>query len=100
MSLRNVLSAYMALMNSRVFTRLLEIFSPHVAGGQFDLSPRYVNVIPIPNLPALVADERIGQAITDLASLGIRPRMTDVDWLVATDRITIELYGGDILDLS
>jgi adenine-specific DNA-methyltransferase len=94
----NLISAYMALMNSRPFGRLLEVFSPHVAGGQFDLSPRYVNTIPIPHLPALAADERKGQLISRLAQLGEKPRVDDVDWRVTADRLTAELYGGDILD--
>lgn len=95
--IKEVLAAYMAMMNSSPFGRLLEIFSPHVAGGQFDLSPRYVNAIPIPHLSALAADERTGHLITRLAALGNKPRLSDANWRVAADRLTTELYGGDIL---
>lgn len=94
---RDILAAYMAMMNSRPFGQLLEIFSPHVAGGQFDLSPRYVNAIPIPHLSVLAADERAGRLITRLVSLGNNPRVTDADWRVAVERLTTELYGGDVL---
>lgn len=97
-SVRQALSAYMALMNSRRFERLLEVFSPHVAGGQFDLSPRYVNAIPIPNLPALMSDEGAGITINRLSSLGQSPRVSEPDWLNQVDRLVQDLYGGDILD--
>jgi hypothetical protein len=39
LSLRDILAAYVALFNSSPFVKLLQIFSPHVAGGQFDLIP-------------------------------------------------------------
>ena len=77
--IQDVLAAYIAVMNSTPFARLLEIFSPHVAGGQFDLSARYVRFIPVPHLPALSADERTGHLITQLAELGNRPRFSDPD---------------------
>ena len=94
--IQDVLAAYMAVMNSTPFARLLEIFSPQVAGGQFDLSARYVKPIPVPDLPALSLDERTGQLITDLAKLGNKPRFSDPDWRVTADRLTTELFGGDI----
>ena len=95
---RQLLCAYAALMNSQRFGRILELFSPHVAGGQFDLSPRYVDAIPMPDLGTLASDERAGRLITRLAELGSEPRLSDADWRVATDRITSELYGGDFFD--
>ena len=82
-------------MNSRVFSKLLEFFSPHVAGGQFDLSPRYVNAIPIPNLMELAKDPRKGRTIDRLSSLSRQPRPLDADWVTAIDRQASELYGGD-----
>ena len=94
--IQDILAAYMAVMNSTPFVRLLEIYSTHVAGGQFNLSARYVKPIPIPNLPALSADERTGQLITSLAALGHRPRFSEPDWRVTADRLTTELFGGDI----
>ncbi len=56
---RTLLYAYNALLNSRSFGALVEVFSPHVAGGQFNLSPRYVNQIPIPNLPSLMGEDHV-----------------------------------------
>jgi adenine-specific DNA-methyltransferase len=40
---------YLALLNSRTFEALLSYYSYHVMGGQLDLSPRFVNRIPIPD---------------------------------------------------
>jgi adenine-specific DNA-methyltransferase len=42
--------AYLALFNSRMFEMLLKAFCPILLGGQFDLSPQYVNRIPLPYL--------------------------------------------------
>jgi adenine-specific DNA-methyltransferase len=45
-----VFKAYVALLNSDLFSLLLAEFCPHVAGGQFNLSKKYVSPIPLPNL--------------------------------------------------
>ena len=68
----DLLCAYTAIMNSRPFGSVLEIFSPHVAGGQFNLSPRYVGHIPIPDLVDLAREERTGRLISRLVELGPR----------------------------
>lgn len=94
----DLLCAYMAIFNSRRFADVLGLFSPHVAGGQFNLSPRYVNRIPIPNLADLSQDERMGKLVSKLLQLGREPKLTDRAWIELTDRITIELYGRDFFD--
>lgn len=94
----DLLCAYMGIFNSPRFRGVLELFSPHVAGGQFNLSPRYVHHIPVPNLADIARDERMGRLISRLVELGREPRLTDVGWIDLTDRITTELYGGDIFD--
>ncbi len=43
---------YLAIFNSHLFTRLLSASSNHVGGGQWDLSPRFVDEIPLPWLGA------------------------------------------------
>ena len=96
--IHDLLCAYMGIFNSRRFGGVLELFSPHVAGGQFNLSPRYVHNIPIPNLADIARDERMGRLISRLVKLGREPRLTDVGWTELTDRITTELYGGDLFD--
>ena len=93
--LNDVISAYAALMNSSLFSRLLAFFSPHVAGGQFDLSSRHVSQIPLPDLTALSRDERTGRLVSQMSELGRKPRLQDADWSTQTDGLTAEMYGGD-----
>jgi hypothetical protein len=42
--------AYLAVFNSATFERLLALYCPRVQGGQFDLSNRFVDKIPVPDL--------------------------------------------------
>jgi adenine-specific DNA-methyltransferase len=65
--------AYLALFNSRLFWRLLSATSNHVGGGQWDLSPRFVNEIPIPWLGASLgasSSSMDGDLLADLCQLG------------------------------
>ena len=94
----DLLCAYVAILNSRRFGGVLELFSPHVSGGQYNLSPRYVNQIPLPNLTSLARDERVGRLIARLVELGRQPRLTDASWAESADRITTELYGANFFD--
>lgn len=96
--IEDLICAYVALFNSLRFIRVLEIFSPHVAGGQFNLSPRYVDHVPIPDLANLARDERIGRLVSALVELGRDPRLNDVRWSAMADEITTELYGGEFFD--
>ena len=94
--LADALAAYNAIMNSTPFGRLLEVFSPHVAGGQFNLSPRYVNHMPVPDLPALYDQEPTNPSITRLAELGHSPQISDPNWCSRVDRLTTTLFGRKI----
>jgi hypothetical protein len=47
---RAIYLAYLAILNSSLFSDLLPAVSTQVAGGQWDLSKRYVELIPIPDL--------------------------------------------------
>ena len=94
----DLLYAYMSIMNSRRFGGVLELFSPHVAGGQFDMSPRYVGYIPMPNLTDLARDERMAHLIYQLVDLGRRPGLSGVSRTDLADRITTELYGEDFFE--
>ena len=60
--------AYLALTNSAFFHTLLSWFCPRLAGGQFDLSPRFVNNAFLPDL----SDESVvsGDLVDDLVWLG------------------------------
>lgn len=42
--------AYLAILNSGPFESLLRLFCPRVQGGQYNLSRRFVESIPIPDL--------------------------------------------------
>ena len=45
-----VLRAYCALLNSEIFTRLVSLRSVTIAGGQFDLSSRFLAPVHLPDL--------------------------------------------------
>jgi len=96
--LTSLMQAYVALLNAPRFTRLLEIFCPHVAGGQFNLSPRYIGDIPILDLASAIQDERLGRLVSRLSELGRRPQPRDPQWANSADRILGEVYGPDFFD--
>lgn len=59
--------AYTALLNSGLVAQLLAALSNHVAGGQWDLSPRFLNEMPLPNLFRFESNESL---VGRLAELG------------------------------
>lgn len=59
--------AYLAILNSSMFFRLISAVSHHVSGGQWDLSKRYVDQLPIPNLFDAAASPDL---IEELANVG------------------------------
>ena len=95
-----IVSAYSTIFNSRPFIKLLSLHSPHVAGGQFDLSPRYVNSIPIPDIPSLAQSEIDSRLIAQLTALGKNPDIGSSSWQSIADRLTNQLYGVDLLALD
>lgn len=92
--LADILAAYVALFNSAPFARLLDLYAPHVAGGQFDLSARYVNPIPLPDLRALSIDPHAGRRISELALLGRSVDVIDKRWRSRSRQIVAEMYGA------
>lgn len=97
LTLETILYAYAALMNSTGFSSIIEVFSPHVAGGQFDLSPRYVNSIPIPDLPSIVADMDGGSIVGQLARLGREPQPENRSWHARVEGLVADLYGTQLV---
>ena len=91
----DVLAAYAAILNSTAFERLLRVYSARKAGGQFDLSPRFVSEIPIPNIQALAGS--VGQA--ELAyRLGQIGRLTTRDQRSTREmNHMVERLYGDVL---
>lgn len=49
-ALLDILQAYTALLNSRVFMQLVSFRSVTIAGGQYDLSSRFISPVYIPDL--------------------------------------------------
>jgi hypothetical protein len=69
--------AYTAILNSRLFDILLACFCPRVQGGQFNLSKRFVRMVPLPDL---MSGRLTGDLIDALAAAGKRlGRGADVD---------------------
>lgn len=94
---QDLLAAYSAVLNSDIFSRILRLYSPHVAGGQYGLSWRFVRPIPIPNLPALISDERASNVVLALAQLGQRQGSADPLRRHRTERLVTELYGPEFV---
>jgi len=66
---RKVGLAYLAILNSPLFSDLLSAASNHVGGGQWNLSKRFVNNIAIPDL---FSDQFSPTVISELAAIGKR----------------------------
>ena len=98
LGLDDVLCAYAAILNSTQFGRLLGVYSPQVAGGQFNLSPRFVRHVPVPDFSELASDEEVGEAVWRLAKLGAGRAPLDETSLSAIDELTGLLYGIDGVD--
>jgi adenine-specific DNA-methyltransferase len=97
LDLRAILAAYVALFNSSPFVKLLEIFAPHVAGGQFDLSQRHVAQIPTPDLRELSLDPERGRVVSELAKSGGTINLADPSWRSRNNELVTSLYGSQII---
>ena len=84
--------AYLALLNSRLFERILSTSCPRVQGGQFDLSKRHVGRLPIPNLGS--ADFALPDLVRLLAELGRRIHAGELAEVTdEVDRAVAQAYG-------
>lgn len=97
-AIEEVLQAYAAVLNSRQFVRLLGVYSPQVAGGQFNLSPRFVRHIPLPDLLGLWTEEEACETICRLAELGRGKDLFNETTLREIDDLARRLYGIESLD--
>ena len=95
--MRELLAAYAAILNSDIVTRVLRLYSQHVAGGQYDLSWRFVRHVPIPDLAALLSDERASDMVLALAQLGQKQGSADPLHRHRTERVVTELYGSEFV---
>ena len=95
--MRELLAAYAVILNSDIVTRVLRLYSQHVAGGQYDLSWRFVRRMPIPNLPILLSDERFSDVVVALAQIGQKQGSADPLHRHRTERLVTELYGSEFV---
>ena len=82
--------AYTALLNSGPFSFLLSCFCPRVSGGQFDLSKRFVENVPLPDLGALPVS---GKVVSELAVIGHTLTGGEAIDLERLDRLAAQAYG-------
>lgn len=94
----DLLLAYNALFNSKPFQKIVLLFSAYVGGGQADLSPRFVNEVPIPDLSAISTDDANGHLVARLISLGRNIASEDYDWQIKSSRVVTELYGVELFE--
>lgn len=84
-----VLQSYLELLNSYVFYMIVREYSVLVAGGQYELAPKYVKAIPMPNLWSLFDRDPYA---SDLANLAIETKAPEVRG-TARDRFAAYAYG-------
>ena len=92
--LTRVLSGYGVLFNSMMFERLLRVFSEPVAGGQFDLSPRFIDNVPLPNL----FEPTNGELLDALIELSSAEDFMSANWLARVENICRVAWGAPLAD--
>lgn len=97
LGMSDILAAYAAILNSEVVARLLSAYSQHVAGGQYDLSWRFVKNLPVPNVIALLSDERASNVVLALADTIRRQGSAEPLRRHHSERLVSELYGTDFV---
>ena len=95
--MREILAAYSVILNSHVVARLLSVYSQHMAGGQYDLSQRFVRFVPVPNLPTLMAEERASHVVLELAQIGQRQRSAEPLKHHRVEGLVAQLYEPDFV---
>jgi hypothetical protein len=84
------LEAYLELLNSRVFYMIVREYSVVVAGGQYELAPKYVNDMPMPDLWTLLS--------RDPYAMELARRATEANGPEARDQFAAYAYGTAIED--
>lgn len=96
--LPELLPAFAALFNSEPFHTVLRLFSSYVGGGQYDLSPRFVNKVPVPDLVSAARDERGGARLAQLTRLGTHMAPQDSEWRAQVSSVVRSLYGEALFE--
>jgi adenine-specific DNA-methyltransferase len=86
--------AYLTLLNTAVFSTLLSATSIHVAGGQWDLSPRFLRHTPLPNLLSKDFDAGLIDELAALGSSIAKGQLSDV--ARQADQLAARSYGIDL----
>ena len=89
----DVLHAYVALLNSQPFMRLVSFRSVTLAGGQFDLSSRFLYGVFLPDLWEKSRDPFLADAVCGLAREGAGGERADSPRQGRVDRFVARLYG-------
>ncbi len=92
-ALLDVLYAYVTLLNSHAFMRLVSLRSVTIAGGQFDLSSRFLAHVHVPDLREKARDPLYAGHVRMLANVGRATRKKDVLSSNEIDRTVALLYG-------
>ncbi len=88
-----VLRAYVALLNSRAFVRLVSFRSVTIAGGQFDLSSRFLAPVFLPDLWEKAEDPILGEHVRRLARIAVALERGEIVPAGDVDRLVARLYG-------
>jgi predicted RNA methylase len=94
-TVRDILTAYWWMLNSRIAVALLREYCPNVAGGQLDLEHKYVKHVPLPHLSRQLLEN---PALQVLAS-AIRTRNADrLPSISDRDHFAATAFGTSISD--
>jgi hypothetical protein len=93
--LREILTAYWWLLNSRIMVALLREYCPNVAGGQLDLEHKYVEHVPLPNLRVQFQENPNLQAIATSIRTRNPVHLPNISEL---DRFAASAFGTDVSD--
>lgn len=88
-----VLRAYVALLNSAAFMRLVSFRSVTIAGGQFDLSSRFLAPVHLPDLWEKAENPLYADYVRALARISRSTEMGHAVPDVEVDRLVAYLYG-------
>jgi adenine-specific DNA-methyltransferase len=78
--------AYLAVANSPIFSSLLAAHSNHVSGGQWNLSKRFLEPVPLPDLEAAAVAPDIRAVLSDI---GARIHADGLEALSESDRFRL-----------
>jgi hypothetical protein len=88
-----IMRAYVALLNSRAFIRLVSFRSVTIAGGQFDLSSRFLGPVFLPNLWEKAEDPLLGRHVSRLARVALSAERGETVYSDDVDLLVAQLYG-------